>query len=547
MATNTFTGTTFRIRTIISDPTKYFAILAALLFILLFVIYPTIMVILEPAADHWVRFFSTARYRTILMNSLVMALLSTMTATIIGFCFSYALSRDDFPFKKFFRLVSFLPLVSPPFVAGLSLILLLGRRGIITYGLLGLDISIYGLPGLLIAQTIAYYPIAAVSLSGVLKGIDPTLEYAAQDLGQSRWGIFRTVTLPLAIPGIASAALLVSMMVLSDFGNPMVIGGPFRVLATEAYMQVVGLYNIKMGAVISFVLLVPSLVVFIVQRYWLSRRQYVTVRGRGGGLSQIPTSAPVKWFLVIFLGCISLFVILIFIVIIWGAFAKTWGLDWSLTLENFQYTLMARTRDIWNSVWFSAVAGICTAVFAVISSYVIHRKQFAGRRALDFFVVLPAALPGTLIGIAYIVTFNTPPIILTGTAAIIIISFMIRNIPVGYRSSLSALYQIDESIEESAADSGANTFMVLKDIILPLVKSAFTATIVYTFIRSINSVSTVIFLISARTNVATTSILGLAEHGYWGQAAAMATLLMAITLSVLGIFRLLGGKRLFDI
>ncbi len=529
------------------DPTTIIAIVVVTIPLAVMVLYPVVNVLVQPAIEHWQAFFSRTRYLRTLRNSLVMAALSTVSATFVGFCFAYALSRPNFPGKTFFRVTSILPLISPPFVAGLALILLLGRRGIITHGLLGVDVSMYGWHGLWLAQTMAYYPIAAMTLSGVLKSLNPTLEYAAQDLGQSRWGIFKTVVLPMTIPGIAGAALLVSMLSLSDFGNPMVIGGPFRVMAVEAYVQVVGMQNLGMAAAISVVLLVPSLLFFLIQRYWVGRRQYTSVSGKGGGLDPIELPTAVKWALFAFLSFVSLFVVAIFVVIVWGAFARTWGFDWSLTLDNFEFTFLARLGHIWNSVRFSLAAGFGTAVFAVIAAYVLLRKRFVGMKAFDFLVVLPAALPGTLVGIAYIFAFNRPPLVLTGTGLIIILSMAIRNVPVGYRTALAGLQQIDISIEESAADGGANTFQILKDITLPLLKTAFTVTLVYTFVRSMNTVSAVVFLVAAGTNVATTSILGLSEHGYWGEAAAMATILIAITSSVVIAFRVLGGKRLFEL
>ncbi len=536
-----------RLLGLMKDPTVVGAIIVVTVPIIVAVVYPVVNVFIQPALEHWSRFFTRTRYLEVLRNSLFISVLSTISATVIGFGFAYALSRPKFPGKTFFRITSILPLISPPFVAGLSLILLLGRQGIITHGILGLDISMYGWHGLWLAQTFAFYPIAALTLSGVLKSLNPTLEYAAQDLGQTRWGIFKTVTLPMAIPGVASAALLVLMLALSDFGNPMVIGGPFRVMATEAYVQVVGMQNLGMGAVISIVLLVPSFLFFLIQRYWVSRRQYTSVSGKGGRLDPMTISPTVKWLLFAFLMLVSAFVLAIFVVVVWGAFARTWGFDWTLTLENFEFTFLARMGHIWNSIQYSLVAGFTTAVFAVISAYILFRKQFLGRKTFDFLVVLPAALPGTLVGIAFIFAFNQPPLVLTGTAAVVILSMIIRNVPVGYRTALSGLHQIDVSIEESAADGGANTLQILKDITIPLLKTAFTVTLVYTFIRSMNTVSAVIFLVSAGTNVATTSILGLAEHGYWGEAAAMATILIAITSTVVILFRLIGGKKLFEL
>jgi len=538
----------FTLKGILQDPALLFAIAVISVFLFLFIIYPMLKIVIYPSSETWRRFFTETRYMKILKNSVLLAILTTFSSTLIGFCFAYALTREDFPFKRFFRATSILPLISPPFVTGLALILLFGRQGLITHTLLGLDVSAYGLSGLWFAQTMAYYPVAALTLSGVLKSINPTLEYAARDLGQSEWGIFKTITLPLITPGIASAALLVSMYSLSDFGNPMVIGGPFRVLATEAYMQVTGMYNLPMAAVVSFFLLIPSLGIFLIQRYWVSRKQYETVTGKGGTLEAPPTPPIVKYSLLVILSIASLLTISIFVVVICGAFTKTWGVDWSFTLANFSYTFLSKMKDIWNSLYFSLLASLGTALLATFASYIIYRKKFWGRNALDLIAVLPGALPGTMVGIAYILAFNRKPLLLTGTAAIVILSMIVRNIPFGYRNGLAVLHQIDESIEESAANLGANTLQVFKDIILPLLKSAFSVTIVYTFIKSMTTVSAAIFLVSPGTNIATTSILGLSEHGYWGQAAAMATILIGITILTTLLFETIGGKekKLFD-
>lgn len=531
------------------DPTTYLAISIVAIFLIYFILYPVLRVISYPDSKSWSNLFSQARYIRIFKNSISVTALTTVSSTFIGFCFAYALTRHDFPLRGFFRTISILPLISPPFVSGLAFILLFGRRGLITYGLLGQDVSIYGWHGIWLAQTIAYFPVAALAISGVLKGLNPTLEYAARDLGQNRWGVFKTVVLPLSVPGLASAGLLVSMFALSDFGNPLLVGGNFRVLATEAYMQVIGMSNLSMAAVVSVVLLVPTVLIFLIQRYWVEKKQYITVTGKGSTLDPLPTPTAVKWFLFAILGFVSLIMVSVYLVVIWGAFSKTWGVDWTLTTANFEYTWMSKIRDLWNSTYYALIASIGTAIFSILSAYVLYRKSFTGRKVLDFLAVLPAALPGTMVGIAWILAFNSKPFVLTGTATIVILCMLFRNLPLGYRSGVSALRQIDSSIEESTADLGANTFRTFMDVVLPLLKPSLTASLVYAFLKSINTVSAVIFLVSPGNNVASASIVGLAEHGYWGQAAALATVLMCITVSVLLLFRLVGGgkHKLFDL
>ncbi|MBI3455648.1 MAG: iron ABC transporter permease [Candidatus Rokubacteria bacterium] len=467
----------------------------------------------------------------------------------MGFLFAYATSRPDVPLRHLFKLVAILPIVSPPFVGGLAFILLFGRRGLVTYSLLGLSGDIYGWHGLWMAQTLAFFPIAYLTLAGVLRRINPTLEHAAQDLGARGFRLFRTVTLPLALPGLASAGLLVGIYTLSDFGNPMLVGGAFKVLATETYTQVTGWGDLGMAAALSTALLVASLALFMLQRYWVEGGgSYATVTGKGTFADPPPTSAPARWALVAGCSLVALVLIATYVVVFVGAFARTWGVDWRPTVANFEYAAF-RGSQLWNSIRFAAAAAAGGSVLAVLAAFLIHRKRFPGRAVFDFAAVLPAALPGTLIGVAYILAFNTPPLALTGTGTIIVAAMLFRTIPVGYRAAVASLAQIAPSIEESAADLGARPLRTLWDITLPLIRSAFTGALVFTFIRSMTTLSAVVFLISPGNVVASASILALAEHGDWGQASAMAASLMtAIFLVLLGFRVLTGGRlRLFEL
>ncbi|MFI6817752.1 ABC transporter permease [Nonomuraea sp. NPDC050328] len=510
--------------------------------LVVFVLWPAVNVFLRPESEHWARFLGSARLWQVAANTGLMTLLSTVSATVLGFLFAYALSRPDIPGKAFFRVMSVLPLVSPPFVIGLSLILLFGRRGLVTHELLGLNLDVYGLPGLWAVQTIAYYPVAVLALSGVLRRQSPALEWAGRDLGRNWWGIFRTVTLPLAVPGLASAGLLVGMYVLADFGNPMLVAGSYRVLAVEAYQQVVGVFDPGMAAVLCVALLVPTGLFFWFQRVWLERRSYVTVTGKESTLDPVPTPAPVRWTLFGVLSAVSAFMLLTYASVFAGALTKTWGVNWSVTLEHFEYTVL-RAGDLANSTLYAVIAGFCCAVLAVLAAFFIQRRPLIGRSAMDMLAVLPGALPGTMIGIAWLITFHTGPIAITGTALIVVLMMIVRSLPVGYRSGVSALQQIGPSLDESAQDLGAGSLRTFGTVMLPLMRTAFTAAFIYAFVKSINTLSAVIFLVSPGTQLASVSIMGLAEHGYWGEATALAAGLMLVTFAALALFRLLTGGR----
>lgn len=535
-------------RWLVREPALLAVLLAVTALLLIFVVLPVLRVLTVPSADHWLQYFQREAFVKATRNSLFMAVVSTTSAMLVGFLYAYALVRADIPAKPLFRTVALLPLVSPPFVTGLATILLFGRRGLITHGLLGLTSNPYGWHGLWFAQTLAFFPIAYLSIAGILRAISPSLELAAHNLGARRWAVFRTITVPLAAPGIASAALLVSILVLADFGNPMLLGGDFHVLATEAYMQVIGRYNTEMAAVLCTVLLLPAMGFFLAQRYWLEKRVYTTVTGRPTGLVSRRVSPPVRW--AIFGGCLAVagIVTSVYLVIAAGAFVRIWGVDWSLTLGNFQYTLF-RQRDLYNSVRFGLTAAFFTAVLATTAAYLTQRKSFPGRGVLDFLTLLPVALPGTLVGIGFVLAFNQAPIELTGTAAIIVIAMAVRTLPIGYRLAAASLHQIETSIEWASRNLGASSLTTFRRVILPLLKYAFAGSLVYTFVKSVNTLSAVVFLITPGKIVASASILGLADHGYWGQATALAFSLIVVALLSLAVLRLIAGRRvqLFDL
>lgn len=510
----------------------------------LFVVYPLVVALLTPTRTEWTRAVTTPQWRGTMLNTLMMAALSTTSSIIIGFLYAYATTKAMIPGRQFFKFIPILPLVTPPFVSGLSFILLFGRRGLITYELLGLNTSIYGWHGLWLAQTISFFPIAFLAISGVLRSINPNLERAAQSLGARGLQIARGVTLPLASPGIAAAALLVAIAVLGDFGNPMLIAGRFRVLATEAYLQISGWADMRMGAVLGIILLIPAVIFFALQQKLLGGKsmRFATVGGRGSRMEEVPTPAWLRWTLFGFCSFITVFMLFKYGVILLGAITNLWAIDYSFTLSHFEYILF-RTRELWNSLRFASIAAVLCAILSTLAAYLVHRQKLPFGKVLDVTTLLPAAIPGTLLGISYILAFNTPPFELTGTGLIIILSMVFAYLPVGYRLSVSTLQQIQPSVEESANDLGASGMRTFIDVVLPLIRASFTASLVYCFVKAISTLSAVVFLISHGTVVASASILNLAEEGYWGRAAAMSAALITIALVTLGLFKLLLGRK----
>ena len=275
-----------------NEPLLMLAIIAIILFVGFFVVYPVIRVITFPSGQDYMQLFQKARWFTALKNSLFMTLISTVSCTAVAFLFAYVIARLDVPCKGLFRFVTLLPIVSPPFIVALSYILLFGVQGIVTKQLLGLHVDIYGRLGLWIVQTVTIFPYAYSVIDGVIRSISTNLEYAAYNMGAPRWRVFKDVFWPLCRPGVAGGALVAAINVLTDFGNPQMIGGDLALLPTEAYMQISGWYDMKTASVLAVALLVPAVVLFLVKNFWVGKRSYVTITGKEISLNPLPTWMP---------------------------------------------------------------------------------------------------------------------------------------------------------------------------------------------------------------------------------------------------------------
>jgi iron(III) transport system permease protein len=508
----------------------------------LFVIYPVLRVLLYPSLRDFLALPGNERYITATLHTCVIVILSTSSATVVGFLFAYTFTRTTVPLKRLFRGIAILPLFSPPFMIAFSYILMFGRNGLVTYTLLGTRYNIIGWHGLWLSQTIAFFPIAALVMEGVLQSIAPSLEYAARNLGASGWRLFWTVILPLARPGVTGAALLVAIYVLADFGNPVMIAGHYTVLPTEAWARISGWGDVTGAAVLSSLMLIPAVGLFLAQRYWVGRRQYTTITGKVVLLTPPPTPWYVRWPLFAFCTLVSLLILCVFLGLLAGAFSRGWGFDYTPTLQHWQ-DVLANGRALINSLVFAAAAAIISSLLAIVASYLVARKSFPGRGLLDFVSILPAAIPGVVFGIGYSLAFNAPPLDLYGTAAIIILSLMSWNIPMGYQTGTGRLKQIAPSLGEAASNLGAGSLRTFWDVELPLLKSSLVSAFVVSFIRAVTTLSVIVFLVTNRNVVATFTILNLANDGYRGAAAALTTALLALTCIVLAASRLLFGRN----
>ena len=493
-------------------------------------------------------------------NSLFLAVCVGFLTTVLGLIFALVVTRSGFKYRRAVRALTILPIITPPFVIGLALILMFGLSGSITQffsELFGLEPTrwLYGLPGLMIAQVLAYTPIAFLVLIGVVEGVSPSMEEAAQTLRASRWQVFKTVSLPLMRPGLANAFLLGFIESMADFGNPLILGGNFDVLSTEIFFAIVGAqYDQGRAAVLAIVLLGFTLSAFFAQRKWLGKKSYTTVSGKGdSGVHPLMPRAlaiPVLAIAAIW----STFTVTIYGMIVYGSTVKLWGVDNTLTFKHYVTAFSVRitekgwqwTGSAWDSFWttiqIATIAAPLTAAVGLITAYLLTRQSFRGKNAFEFGTMLSFAIPGTVIGVSYILAFNVPPIELTGTGAILVISFIFRNMPVGVRAGIASMSQLDKSLDESSLTLGANSWQTFRKIILPLLKPAILAALVYSFVRAMTAISAVIFLVSAKYDMATSYIIGRVENNDYGLAIAYSTTLIFVMLLAVGLLQLLVGR-----
>lgn len=542
---------------LLADPILVATIVVLIAFLTLFILYPLAILMVDsvvgehgPTLDVFARVLAMPTFDTAITNTLSLGLFVGVAAALIGLLFAYVeeyVQLKSRLMSGLFKLVSLLPVVSPPFVLSLSVIMLFGKAGIITRHMLGIyDNNVYGFWGIALVQTMTFFPVCYMMFKGLLKNIDPSLEEAARDMGASRWKVFTSVTLPLVLPGIGNAFLVTFIESIADFANPMLIGGSFDTLATSIYLQITGAYDKQGAAAMAVVLLLITLAMFVVQKYVLEARATATLTGKASRARMLITDNSVRIPLSILCAAVALFVVLMYICVPFGALFKTWGYDFTLTTKWFQqmFTMHHGFQAFRDSFLLSLIAAPITALLSMVISYLVVKRRFRSRGFIEAVSMLAMAVPGTVLGVGYIRGFSGgifhTGILqgLYGTAAILIIVFIVRSLPTGTRSGISALRQIDKSIEESAYDMGANSLQVFMTVTLPLIKDSFLSGLVTSFVRSITAISAIILLVTPQFLLITVQINEFAEKGAYGVACAFATVLICITYGAVALMNL---------
>ena len=494
-------------------------------------------------------------------NTLFLGLLSATGTTVLGTAMALMAERGNRRWQRPLKVLAMLPIITPPFVVGLGLILLFGRAGVVNHFLayaFGIEPTrwFYGLLGVWVAQMFAFAPIAFMIMRGVVQGVSPSLEEAALTLRANPERTFFSITLPLLLPGLANAFLVGFIESMADFGNPIIVGAQFSVLSTEIFFAIVGAQNDQgMAASLAWILTLFALGAFALQRGVLGKQNYTTVSGKGD--SGLPMALPPRVRKLVHAVALPwlAFTVVVYLFAFAGGFVQTWGRDYTPTFKHFhtafalewgQYGVVW-AGTAWNSLFttlkLAAGAAPVTAGLGLLIAWLLARTEFKGQGLFEFSALLAFAIPGTVVGVSYILAFNVPPFELTGTSLIIMLCFMFRNLPVGVRAGTAAFKQLDRSLDEASLMLRASTVQTVLHVVLPLLKPALVAALVYSFVRAMTTVSAVIFLVTAENELATTYIIGRVGNGDYGVALAYCTVLIVLMSLAVALIQFLVGER----
>src|SRR5262245_14971458 len=463
------------------DPALRLTVLVLWALLGLFVLYPLVGLLARAAVDGGRLSLGSAlailagphqlRARS---NSLLLAALVGVAGTALGFLFALTASRAGLRRGWLAALdaITLLPLISPPFTTAIAMIFSFGPRGLITYQLLGIKgVAVYGLTSTIFSETLTYFPIAYLTLRPVLAAIDANVEDMALSLGASRAQVFRTVTLPLTVPGLANGFLLCFAASLADFATPLILAGQrYPVLPTQAYLTITGLYDFHGGAALSLILLGPALAVFPLLRYWVGRRVFVAVTGRAGPQVAPRGVGPVaRAVLLVVCGGVTALVLFFYGLIFVASIVRALGANHTLTAAHYQVVLTTGWKAVGDTLIIAVWGMVLGGLYGVVLGYLVTRTESPGRRLMEFVALMNYALPGTIVGIGYLLAFNRPPLLLTGTAAIIVACYVFRYSPAGIRATVALLQQIDRALEEASTSLGASRILTFRRVVLPLV------------------------------------------------------------------------------
>jgi len=514
---------------------KYVLPTIVLLVLILFVLYPILSVLLKsltvdglPSLTNYAAVFAKPHLRRTVGNSLWMAAGSATLSTLLGLVMALTAFKTRLPGRRFFGLVAVIPIIIPGFVNSLAYIFLFGRNGLITYKLLNLTWDIYSWRSVLILQTLGLTTTTFLLILAVLVGVDSQVEDAARNLGASEWEVLTTVTLPLIRPGLTSALLLAFLRSMADFGTPYIVGGGFSTLATTSYTQMIGVYDIEMASTLNVILLSFCLGVFWLYSRVQARGAGEVVQGESGQRRPLNLGWPVQGVMWTICAGFSIVILMLLVSVFAAAFTRHLGGDFALTLDHFRILPQRGWNSTRNTLVFATVTSILMSLAGIVVAYLVNRVTFRGREAVNFLATLPFAIPGTFMGIGYALAFSRPPLVLSGTWAIVVACTIVRELPLGLRASASVLMQQDPAIEDASANLGASRLTTFLRIILPLARPALLVSALYAFVSTVKTLGAIIFLITPRNKVLAADVFEATVRDDVGDAAALSILMILI-------------------
>jgi iron(III) transport system permease protein len=523
------------------DLVRYALVAVFALVLFLFVLYPMGQLAWRSLLDNqgrfvgaanYARYFGTPAIASSITNSLHVSLVSMVVTVLLAFAYAYALTRTLLPWQGLFRLVAMLPLFAPSLVQALAFIHVFGNNGILTRTT-GLNIGIYGAKGIIFAEVFYCFPHALLILIAALSATDARLYDAARTLGASPLKTFLTVTLPGVKFGLVSACFVVFTLVMTDFGAPKAIGGKFSVMATEIYNQVSGQQNFTMGATVSVVLLIPAALAFVVDRI-VQRRQYALVTSSSRPLEPRPRPLA-DWGGFAYCALIAAAIGGLYLTILVYSLVVRWPYNFTPTLKHYAFDTVGGYAPIWNSVYVAAWTAIVGTALTFVGAYVVEKCRTAASGPLYLLSILPVSIPGMVLGLAYIFTFNAPGSVLNllyGTLAILVVSNVIHYFTVGFLTATTALKQMDAEFESVSASLGVPFYTTFWRVTVPMALPAVVGISMYFFLNAMVTLSAVVFLVAPGTELAAVAVLLMDDAGDSAQAAAMSVLIIAVGLGV---------------
>lgn len=519
--------------------------------LIIFIMYPLLCIVHKSLFTDGL--FTLEHYKNLFTDNLVLMEHSLFTAvwasalsTLLGVLVAVQIAVSKGRMKLILTGILLITMVSPPFISSLVYIQLFGRRGLITYSLLGLSLNPYNKWGIIMMQSLHFASLNALFTIGILQKVDANLIYASRDLGASPQKTFTEIVLPLIRPAVFVCLILSFIRSLSDFGTPMVIGGRYNTLASEIYMQLIGYARLEKASAMNMLLFIPAVFIFLLYRRAMKRADAMLIShgGRegnsslpvkpGGILGVAVSGASILFFTMMILQYACIFI---------SGFLKSRKGVYYFSMEHFNSLLAYNMDSLIRSVWYALIVGVFGTIFGMVFTYYLERRKVKLGGFYDFLATLPYLLPGTCFGIGYILAFNKGPLRLTGTAAIIIINMTFKQLPTITKMCAAALSQLSERVEEAAGDLGASPFHVLKDIVLPNLKITFVTGFIYNFTSAMTTAGAVLFLISANHKVAVYTLFDAINSGKYGVASLISSMIILITLGVSGLMYALVLRR----